>query len=922
MTYLASALLTSVYGQEARRMYLSGTGLGDEKLWDFYCSAGRKSGKWTKIKVPSCWEQEGFGVVEYGRMPKGHVYATEYGLYKHKFKAPTATADQQVNLVFDGSMTDTEVKVNGQLVGPKHQGSFYRFKYDISNLIKPGKENLLEVRVDKMSSDTSVNRAERFADYWIFGGIFRPVYLEVLPKQHLQDLIVEADMTGEVALSYSLPSTANKTFVELSIPELGYNNQLEAHQYVKGQLFNSPKENSHKTPTLWSVNEPKLYQTIIKLKSESGTVLYQTERQLGFRRFEVRKRDGLYLNGHKIMLKGINRQSFWPTSGRTTNAALSLSDLKLLKRMNVNAIRMGHYPPDEHFVDLCDKMGFLTLDELSGWQKQYDTEVGRKLVKEMVIRDAHHPSIVFWSNGNEGGSNHALVSLYNDLTHFRRHIIHPWAIFDGMDTQHYRPYDYGVGTLLNGQDLFMPTEFLHGLFDGGGAAGLKDYWEAMQDNPLAAGGFIWAFCDECLVRRDKNDSLDCQYAAAPDGIVGPYRELEGSFWAIRQIWSPLKIRHLRPSAEQYGKYYYQLLIDRDLYPTTPLKPYRVIIETHKLGQQSRPTKLTEYTVNDQELKVLRTDREIKLGQGVDDVIAFQIMQGADTLSTFSFPLKSALEANKAAVSNEKVTSKPTGLLVTETDTVLHIAAGEMTYSISSMTGLLLSVTKNGTALSFGQGPVLAAGQHGTMKLEGRQETEDSIRLTFSGRSELMKLIWTVYKSGLLKVNVTYKYHGTTDFLGFNFKLPESDIKSVSATSRGPYRVWKNRMDGQQFCKWSNDYNDTQTGFSFKYPEFKGYFANLYNAELSAKTYKLKVWSMSDDVFLRLYTPKLIEMNWNRDNTQPAFPSGDIGFMHAIPAMGEKFLKADQLGPSGSKNQLYSNNQHRVYLNTELYFRFD
>ncbi|WP_205896616.1 sugar-binding domain-containing protein, partial [Pseudomonas viridiflava] len=126
--------------------------------------------------VPSNWELQGFGKYNYG-FNKETNKGKEQGLYKYNFKVPEAWKNKKINIVFEGSMTDTEVKINGKSAGETHQGSFYVFKYDISNLIIFGGDNLLEAKVSKHSANQSVNEAERKADFWIFGGIFRPVYL-------------------------------------------------------------------------------------------------------------------------------------------------------------------------------------------------------------------------------------------------------------------------------------------------------------------------------------------------------------------------------------------------------------------------------------------------------------------------------------------------------------------------------------------------------------------------------------------------------------------------------------------------------------------------------------------------------------------------------------------------------------------------
>ena len=158
----------------AQRIYLSGTDAEHTRTWDFFCSAGQQSGKWRKIEVPSCWELQGFGEYTYGRFykTKGLKPSTETGRYRTTFKMPEG---EVYKLVFEGSMTDTRVWIDGQQVGPVHQGGFTEFSYDVTPFIKPGKRQKLEVLVSKESANASVNSAERRADWWLFGGIYRPV---------------------------------------------------------------------------------------------------------------------------------------------------------------------------------------------------------------------------------------------------------------------------------------------------------------------------------------------------------------------------------------------------------------------------------------------------------------------------------------------------------------------------------------------------------------------------------------------------------------------------------------------------------------------------------------------------------------------------------------------------------------------------
>ncbi|MBS1563675.1 MAG: glycoside hydrolase family 2, partial [Bacteroidetes bacterium] len=430
-------------------------------------------------------------------------------------------------------MTDTEVKINGQSAGPVHQGSFYRFKYDISSLLQyGGQKNLLEVTVAKHSANESVNGAERKCDFWIFGGIFRPVYLESLPVGHIERVAINAGMDGRFAADVYPGGKFRGGKVTAQL----YSND--------GKKFGAPVsvavtkdavavhlKSAFASPLLWSPEFPNLYKVVFTLQ-QNGQTVHTITQKFGFRTVELRERDGIYVNNVKIKFRGVNRHSFWPESGRTMSRELSVEDVLLMKDMNMNAVRMSHYPPDTHFLEVCDSLGLFVLDELTGWHHAYDTEVGSKLVKEMVERDINHPCIVIWDNGNEGGHNFDLDHLFTEMDPQHRPLIHPWQVFGGTDTQHYINYDYGDGTHLHGHNIVFPTEFLHGLYDGGHGAGLEDFWEQMWREPLSAGGFLWVFADEAVVRTDKDGVLDSDGNHGPDGILGPHHEKEGSYFAI------------------------------------------------------------------------------------------------------------------------------------------------------------------------------------------------------------------------------------------------------------------------------------------------------------------------------------------------------------------------------------------------------
>ena len=519
--------------------FLSGHGPNDAVPWEFSVTGGRRAGEWTTIPVPSNWEQHGFGTYNYGEEPV--TKADEHGLYRLHFTVPESWKGRLIRLVFEGVMTDATVKVNGKPAGPIHQGAFYRFRHDITPLLKPGAENLLEVEVAKVSANSDTEPAERRADYWVFGGIYRPVYLEAVPAQSIEHAAIDARADGRLLVNVDLGSVRDADRIDAQV--------LAADGQPVGALFTTgiPRGGTGRvhlatqiaSPLLWTAETPNLYSLRLSLRQGADTLHTVTE-CFGFRTFELRAGEGLFLNGQRILLKGVCRHSFRPETGRALTREDCYDDVRLIRAMNMNAVRMSHYPPDVAFLEACDELGLYVLDELSGWHHAHDTDVGRRLVREMVTRDVNHPSILFWDNGNEGGWNRALDGEFALYDPQNRTVLHPWEVFNGVDTKHYPTFD-DLKKRLDGPNLVMPTEMIHGLYDGGAGAGLEDYWNAIAGSPFGGGGFIWVFADEGIVRTDQGGRVDVFSTYAPDGMVGPHHEKEGSFYTARDLFSPVQI---------------------------------------------------------------------------------------------------------------------------------------------------------------------------------------------------------------------------------------------------------------------------------------------------------------------------------------------------------------------------------------------
>ncbi|MFP5040895.1 glycoside hydrolase family 2 TIM barrel-domain containing protein [Parasediminibacterium sp. JCM 36343] len=867
--------------------YLSGTDKDHTVNWEFMCTKGRNSGNWTTIPVPSNWEMQGFGSYSY----YNDVKDPEQGFYKYKFKVPAAYKDKKVIIVFNASMTDTEVKINGLSAGDVHQGGFYEFKYDISDLIKFNTENLLEVTVSRHSTNASINKAERHADFWMFGGIFRPVYLEIVPITHIERVAIDAKASGDFNVTVFANKTNDKQKIEAQIETLTGT--------IVGKPFTLPASDSlvlsqHADQIkTWNPEQPNLYNAIISIK-ENGKTVHTIKQRFGFRTTELRLNDGFYVNGAKVIFKGVNRHSEWPESGRTLSRDIHLMDIGLIKEMNMNAVRMCHYPPDKEFLDLCDSLGLFVLDELTGWQAFYDTIVGRKLVKELVVRDVNHPSIVIWDNGNEGGFNRALDNEYQLYDPQKRWVIHPWERFNGTNTKHYPDFKYLLKEAATGKEVFFPTEFMHGLFDGGHGAALEDFWGEMMKNRLAAGGFLWSFHDEGVVRADKNNAIDVDGNHAPDGIVGPHREKEGSFFAIKETWSPIQITTKTLPENFNGK--------------LPIENHYIYTNLNKC---SFDWKLVKFPVAGGTASTLAKGLAQPLNLAPNEkgtlTINMPTQAGADALYVTAYdfnnkevftwswaihsPQQMAVVVSKAAV--------PTTLK--DDSDLLIVSSNGVAYNFDKKTGFLTKVVSGQTAISLTEGPALAGVSLTLVGFKNHEDGEAYIVEPIYADSNHFTIKWTFRKGQFPQLDYQYFIDKESNYRGITFNYPEEKINGAEWLGRGPYHVWKNRLQGQQLGVWQKKYNNTITGESWEYPEFKGWHSELYWFTLQNKESNFTVYAKTNGIYLQLLKPQK-PLAAPNNNINPPFPGNTIGFFDAISPIGTKFQDPKLMGPQSQKNE--------------------
>jgi len=243
--------------------------------------------------------------------------------------------------------------------------------------------------------------------------------------------------------------------------------------------------------------------------------------------------------------------------------------------------------------------------------------------------------------------------------------------------------------------------------------------------------------------------------------------------------------------------------------------------------------------------------------------------------------------------------------VTEGFVALRVLTGELEFVFDTVSGFLSQIT-NGTAqLSLSNGPALAGIE---MNLTGFNHSGDSkickVEANYKGKDAWLNVYWTFEPGKPARIDYAYSRGGTFDLIGLTFSYPEEKIKSMTWIGEGPYRVWKNRIKGNTLGLWEKEANNSVTGEIWQYPEFRGYHANLYWANLITDEGVFSIYSSSENDFLLLLKPQK-PLHAGNENNSPPFPDGDIGLMKAIPPIGTKFKQASQLGPQSQTNSRFN-----------------
>jgi len=558
----------------ARRMSLNGE-------WRFRLFAEAASGVspadhgegWDRLMVPGHWQLAGspdawpYGKPAYTNVqfpipvdPPRVPRANPTGEYRRTFAVPVGwQGDGRVVLRFEGVDSWFEVAVNGVVLAQSH-GSRLPTEVDVTDVVSPG-ENLLAVRVTQWSAFTYVEDQ----DQWWLSGIFRDVTLEHRPADGIEHVVVHAGYDHTTGLGTLLVDIEGTEDAVVRVPELGI--ETRAGQEVTC------------TVEPWTAETPRLYDV------EVSTSAHTLHLRAGFRTVAIV--DGvLTVNGTAVKLYGVNRHEFEPTRGRAVTPETMLADVLLMKAHHINAVRTSHYPPHPHFLDLCDEYGLYVMDEndlethgfeAQGWQDNPTDGPAWEAVlvdrvTRMVRRDAHHPSVIMWSLGNEAGPGRnlgAMAAAIRALDPSRPlHYEGDWS-YEHVDvySRMYPSFEEQeaivrrVETALPDAGLdarrrampFVLCEYAHAM--GNGPGGLTDHADLFDNHPRFAGGFVWEWIDHGIATRDADGTPFHGYGGdfgevlhdgvfIADGLLLPDRTPSPGLTELAAVYAPIGIRAL------------------------------------------------------------------------------------------------------------------------------------------------------------------------------------------------------------------------------------------------------------------------------------------------------------------------------------------------------------------------------------------
>ena len=519
--------------------------------------------QWKDFPVPGLFELNGYGDATYKNI--GYAWATQFdpnppyiselnnytGSYRRTFELPKDWKGKDVYFHVGSATSNLTLWVNGKYVGYS-EDSKVAAEFNISKYLKPGK-NLIAMQVMRWCDGSYFEDQ----DFWRFTGIAREVYLYARPKLHAADIRLNAALENNYqdgVLNYKVSLKGGKTDVAITLCDKD-GKQIAQATGAQG-VIKVPKVNA------WTAETPYLYKAYITLKNKQGAAEVIPQK-VGFRNVEI-KNAQLLVNGQPVLVKGADRHEMDPDGGYVVSLERMIQDIKIMKQLNINAVRTSHYPCDPRWYDLCDEYGIYITAEANleshgmGYEEKSLAKFPEYILPHIERNEGNvkplinHPSVIVWSLGNECGYGVNFEKAYDwvkacDKT---RPAQYERGGYDSK-TDIYCPMYIGYEESesyckSNGTKPYIQCEYAHAM--GNSEGGFKEYWDLIRKYPKYQGGYIWDFVDQGL--RDKSPitgkeifTYGGDYGRYPgsdynfncNGIIAPNRRLNPHAYEIQYV---------------------------------------------------------------------------------------------------------------------------------------------------------------------------------------------------------------------------------------------------------------------------------------------------------------------------------------------------------------------------------------------------
>lgn len=829
---------------------------------------------WKEITVPSNWEMLGYGTPIYTNVnypfknqpsliqpQKGYTNEIEpnpVGSYRRNFNLPSDWDGKEIFLHFNGVYSGFYVWVNGEKVGYS-QGANNDAEFNITRYVKPG-ENMVAVEVYRWTDGSYIEDQDMFR----LSGIHRDVYIYAVPKVHIRDYQLEAEFTNN---NYSSCIFDAKAFVknydkktsaggkmEIQLLDPSGNVVKEASHPLKAQK--AGEENLYQTrlevmnPLLWSAEKPNLYTVIVSLKDDKGNETEAMTSKFGFRDIEI-KNKRVYINNQQVFFRGVNRHDTHPEFGKAIPVESMIQDILLMKRHNINTVRTSHYPNDPKLYALFDYYGLYVMDEsdlenhgnhgisdMENWRPAFLDRITR-----VIQRDRNHPSVIFWSLGNEGGGGINFDAMYKrakELDPVRP--VHYEGKNSAADIDSHMYPDIPRMTNFDQRETQKPyflCEYAHSM--GNAPGNLFEYWDYIENQSnRMIGACIWDWADQGLNKYgeprnryyyggDFGDTPnDGDFAC--NGLTTPDRRVTAKLLEVKKVYQYIRIN---PVDLREGK-----VRIANGYDFTDLDEFDIAWNITGDGQIIESGTLAPMKLAPKQKDILRIPYRTQLTSGNEYFlnIYFSLRQPA-IWAEKGHPVASEQIAMNSRPAPPAINTAHTGPLnTTEQNNILQVSGDNFTVRFNTQTGLLTSLNYDGKEmLHAGKGPefnwfrsinndrYLDTHYYETVynsPLFTWQKSGDNTSVTILSDHQAViqspspitinyLVKYTVYSTGAVDVNTTFTKPEQADIirrLGLQIVLPQ-EFENITYFGHGPHENYVDRIQSA----YIGIYNNTATG---------------------------------------------------------------------------------------------------------------